>query len=494
MERAGNASANEISRRYADRIRDGVVVFTGPGNNGGDGWVVAGALARSGARVTVVETVDARTPDAVAEKTAAIGFVQRVPGTADTLKSLESHGLVVDALLGTGASGEPRGAIADAISAINAKRAAGARVISLDIPSGLDATTGRHSQCVVADSTLTFGGIKRGSLVARDCCGEIVVLDIGLDAAPNNGPRETDNVGNQLPWLVEGAWVHARVPPIPFDAHKGTRKHVAIIGGGPGMAGAIVLAARAAARSGAGLIRALVASENLGSVTGGAPFALASRWPAEQSEIAKLISKWAAAIVIGPGLGKSKDTRNLVERVLSDSKLPVVLDADALNVFDREVSVLAGLLRERKALLTPHVAEFSRLAGVDVQNVLDNRFEIGLELAKSVGATVLLKGTPTVIFTPEGERCVVARGTAALGTGGSGDLLSGIVGTILAQTSDPRTAACCAAWIHGRAAEFCGYVRGTTLEDVLYTLPRAWNETETPLTTPVLATLPAVPA
>jgi ADP-dependent NAD(P)H-hydrate dehydratase / NAD(P)H-hydrate epimerase len=172
----------------------------------------------------------------------------------------------------------------------------------------------------------------------------------------------------------------------------------------------------------------------------------------------------------------------------------VLLDADALNVFEGDARALAVLLAGRPALVTPHVAEFSRLAGIGVDDVLANRFEVGVDLARTLGATVLLKGSPTVIFSPAGERFVVARGTAALGTGGSGDTLSGIAGTLLAQTIDPVGAACCSAWVHGRAAELCGYVRGTTLEDVLYALPRAWNETEPTPGPPILATLPAVTA
>ena len=197
-------------------------------------------------------------------------------------------------------------------------------------------------------------------------------------------------------------------------------------------------------------------------------------------------------MVIGPGLGRSDDTRELVERILQDSKLPVLLDADALNVFEGEAKSLAALLAERPALITPHVAEFARLAGVNPKEVIANRFDIGVELARTLGATVLLKGSPTIVFTPDGQRFVVGRGTAALGTGGSGDVLAGIAGTLLAQTSDAVTAACCSAWIHGRAAELCEYVRGTTLEDVLYALPRAWNETEPAPVPPVMATLPAV--
>ncbi|MGH7602838.1 MAG: NAD(P)H-hydrate dehydratase [Gemmatimonadaceae bacterium] len=493
MQRAGAAAAEEISRRNADRLADGVQIFTGPGNNGGDGWVVAGALARTGIRVTVVETVEPRSPDAIAAKGAAIDLVNKTGPANDKSSRVSSRaGLVVDALLGTGAQGEPRGAIATAIDAINHLRAEGVRVAALDVPSGLDATTGRHAACVIADSTFTFGGLKRGSLLARDCCGEIVVLDIGLDDDVLREPQSTSRSPSISPSLVDGSWVRAHIPPIRFDAHKGTRQHLAIIGGGPGMPGAAVLAARAALRSGIGLARVLVSNESIAAIVGAVPSALIAEWPADKSAIAKEVSAWANAIVIGPGLGKSAATRKLVEDVVGDSELPVLLDADALNVFDGDIDALARLLRNRPALITPHVAEFSRLAGVSVQEVLDKRFDIGLSMARTLGATVLLKGAPSVIFTPEGERYVSARGTAALGTGGSGDLLSGIAGTLLAQTGDAPVAACCAAWVHGRAAEFCEYVRGTTLEDVLYALPRAWNEEEPPTRPPVLVELPAV--
>lgn len=492
MQRAGSAAAEEIARRYTDRLADGVQVFVGPGNNGGDGWVVAGALARAGIGVSIMETVEPRSADAIAAKSAAIEVVKKTSAPArDANEGNTRPGLVVDALLGTGAQGEPRGAIASAIDTINELRRDGARIAALDVPSGLDATTGRHASCVVADSTFTFGGIKRGSLVARDCCGEIVVLDIGLDESVDE-IKPTPQSSTKLPSLIDGGWVRAHIPPIRFDSNKGTRKHLAVIGGGPGMPGAAVLAARAALRSGIGLARVLVAKESIAAMVAAAPSALISGWPADKPGISKEVSTWASAIVIGPGLGKSATTRKLVEDVVSDSQLPVLLDADALNVFDGDLSALARLLRGRPSLITPHAAEFSRLAGVSVQEVLDNRFDIGLSMARTLGATVLLKGAPTVVFTPDGDRYVSARGTAALGTGGSGDLLSGIAGTLLAQTGDPCVSACCAAWVHGRAAEFCEYVRGTTLEDVLYALPRAWNEEEQPVNPPVLAELPAV--
>jgi NAD(P)H-hydrate epimerase len=239
-------------------------------------------------------------------------------------------------------------------------------------------------------------------------------------------------------------------------------------------------------------VRIHVAAENVGAVLAAVPSALISDWPSTTDRIDAEIAEWANAVVIGPGLGKSSQARDLLDKLLRNTRLPTLLDADALNLFAGDAKSLGAALAGRPALITPHPAEFGRLTGIDVNTALANRFDIGLDLARQLNATVLLKGSPTVIFTAAGERHVVARATAALGTGGSGDLLDGIAGTMLAQIGDPTIAACCAAWIHGRAAELCGYVRGTTLEDILYALPRAWNEQEPSPEPPVLTELPAV--
>jgi NAD(P)H-hydrate epimerase len=170
-----------------------------------------------------------------------------------------------------------------------------------------------------------------------------------------------------------------------------------------------------------------------------------------------------------------------------------VLDADALNDFENDVSSLATLLRGRTAVLTPHPAEMARLVGGKTADILAARFEVGRDLAKTTGAAVLLKGSPTIVFSPSGDRFVVASGTAALATGGSGDVLTGIVGTLLAQMPESPTratdAAACAAFVHGRAAELCGFVRGTTLDDVLHALPPAWSEAPRELPDGIIAEL-----
>src|SRR5687767_3964605 len=202
MQRAGAAAATEIALRFPRRLRRGVAIYAGPGNNGGDGWVVAAALAAAGIPVRVRQVGSLRSEDARAERESASALVGSDP----------PHGgeeLVVDALLGTGATGVPRGGIADAIAEITLRRASGAKVVALDVPSGLDATTGRAEGAVTADLTVTFGTLKRGQLMARGRCGRLVVLDIGLGA-------HASATGSQT--LIGPEWVRAQIAPIGADA------------------------------------------------------------------------------------------------------------------------------------------------------------------------------------------------------------------------------------------------------------------------------------
>jgi NAD(P)H-hydrate epimerase len=504
MQRAGAAAAGELSLREHRRLAGGVCVFAGPGNNGGDAWVVARALATTGARVQVIEVAVAKTPDAIAERELARSTPQqaKINGTSSEATSCA---IVVDGLLGTGSSGEPRGAIADAVAAINAARARGAFVLALDLPTGVDASTGDATNAVVADLTITFGTIKRGHLVARQACGRIVVVDIGLC---QHATRD-DNA----PALVDDQWVANHVPAIAADAHKGTRKKLAVIGGASGMAGASILAARAALRSGVGMVRLVVAPESVPIVQTAEPFALAASWPDDDAAVEREITSWADGVVIGPGLGRGREARALVDRVLAQWRGPILLDADALNVFDGDVDALARGLGTRQALITPHPAEFARLAGTDIARVLAGRFEIGATTAARLGATVLLKGVPTIVTAPNGECLVSASGTPVLAAAGSGDILSGIAGTLLAQTEQALVAGAAGAWIHGRAAELASEpiqqsallsarsmvpirrqagIRGLTLENVLDSLPLGWPRSAPPSRYPVLLELPAV--
>ena len=485
MQRAGAAAAAEIAHRFFDRLAQGALVFAGPGNNGGDAWVVARALAVTGVRVRVVEPFEAKTDDARFERARALEL-DRIAHDKDI--EYRGEAVVVDGLLGTGATGAPRGSIADAVHVIGQAREHGACVVALDVPTGLDASTGVARDAVRAHLTLSFGSVKRGHLIARGLCGVLVVLDIGLEPAENTAPL-----------LVDDSWVAACVPPVSADAHKGTRKKLAVIGGAEGMAGASVLAARAALRSGIGMVKLVVAHESLPPVQEAEPVALAAAWPPDDATARTAIADWADAIVIGPGLSRTDDARAVLERVLRSFQGPAVLDADALNTFAGDLNSLRTLLAGRRALLTPHPAELGRLVGASVDEVLARRFEIGGDVAKACDAVVLLKGVPTVLSSPDGRRLVSASGTPVLATAGSGDVLSGIAGTLLAQVDDALHAGAAAAWIHGRASEIAGgdgasgtRVRGFTLHDVIEALPRAWSAGATHGRSPVLAELPAV--
>ncbi len=522
MDRAGTGTAAEIERRLGPVAGRRVLVLCGPGNNGGDGWVVARELGRAGASVAVCEAVAAKTADAREARARARaeggGRLREIPLGDAAAAPCE---LVVDALLGTGTTGAPRGGIAKAAAIAAAHRAAGAPLVAVDLPTGLDATTGDGAHALTADLTVTYGTAKRGQLVARGSCGTLVVLDIGLGAHAA--------LPDDAPLLVDEPWVAERVPVIHADAHKGTRRRLAVVGGADGMSGAVILAARAALRSGAGLVKVLAEGSSLDAVRCAEPAALTASWPDSADAVTRDVAGWADAVAIGPGLGRTERARALVERVLGAWRGPVVLDADGLNVFDGDLDALAALLDGRPAVLTPHPAEFARLRHTTVPEVLAHRFDIGRRLAARLSATVLLKGTPTVVFAPDGAaRFVSASGTPVLATGGSGDLLTGIAATLVAQMDNATAAAGCAAWVHGRAAEFVQLgarrsappfdpdlddplgdetpgapgrssggtprrdARGLTLDDVLAVLPDAWRVSTAAPRPPVLAELPAV--
>jgi NAD(P)H-hydrate epimerase len=353
----------------------------------------------------------------------------------------------------------------------------------------VDANSGKVHDAARASITFTYGTLKRGHLLARGQCGRVVVLDIGL------GPHA--DLEDGAPGVVDRRWVAERVPEFAADAHKGTRRKLAIVGGGPGMSGAAVLAARAAWRSGVGMVKLVAAPDSLSGLREAEPQSLTAAWPQSDAE-AKRELGWADVLAIGPGLGGGAVARELVERALRVFDGPVVLDADAINAFTANVNALGTLLGGRPAVLTPHAAEFGRLAGIAVDDVLKRRFEVGMPTAKHLRAVVLLKGQPTIVTAPTGQRLVSASGTPLLAAAGSGDVLTGMVGTLLGQVGDAFAAAACAAWVHGRAAYLAQRgrqtLRGLTLDDVIERLPAAWTIRARPSRYPVLLELPEVTA
>ena len=502
MLEAGSQSAAVILRDHGHRLSRGVAVFAGPGNNGGDAWVVAAQLARCGVRVRVVADGPPRTDDARRAAAIARRYEGHAPSAMLAIGApTGEEQLVVDGLLGTGQQGALREPMRARAAQLAAYRARGATICALDVPTGLDATTGAHAVGgVCAHVTLTYGTIKRGLLRSRAAAGRIVLLDIGLGA---HAARADDA------WhAADAASLSQRLPSIAWDAHKGRRGHLALIGGVSGMAGAIVLATRAALASGIGLARAFVDAPGVPALQQGVPQAIAHAWVtgrhAGGENAGDIGAPWGHAMALGPGLGRGAASEAVLRAALDRHPgVPVVLDADALTLLSGGDDDSAHRLRAwcgagRPVICTPHPGEFSRLIGGPMVEDWDVRATQLRDFAVRSGATVLLKGTPTLIATPDGLPLVVMpRGSAVLATGGSGDLLTGIIGTLLAQGVDAPDAALLGATAHAlageRAARAARGVRGPTLEEVLHALPAVWRDLAHPETLPpgVLAILPA---
>jgi NAD(P)H-hydrate epimerase len=463
METAGRAVARVMVDVFHDRVRDGVVVAAGHGNNGGDGWVVARALAAVGIPVAVAESERDRSADCRANRELALSAGVPVIGAGDAWPAAP---LVVDALLGTGATGAPR----DDIAAL-ADRVAGhaGPVVAVDGPTGLNLSTGEAHGPVRASLTVTFGGPRRGHLLARAWCGRLVTVDIGFPPADPTWP-----------WLCTDREAAALLPALDPDMHKGSRGRVLVIGGAAGMAGAAMHASTAAFGAGAGLVRVAAHGASVEAAQAQLPDALSlvsALGPDVEPELSEALD-WADAVVLGPGLGRGDDRSRFVAAVLERAGAPVVVDADALH---------AGPIDAGAAprVLTPHVGEF-RAAFPALADAVDaDRFAAVERAAGEAAPTtaVLLKGVPTVVAQRDAPLWVVAAGNPGLATGGSGDLLSGFVAAYLARGLAPNDAAALGAWTLGRAADVAAAqhtARAVRPADVLAALPDVWRAIAAP--------------
>ena len=471
MEAAGRAVAQVIVREFPAVITRGVLVAAGAGNNGGDGWVVARALHAAGVPVWV-SGVDPKTDDAIDNRALA-----RVDGVREIGRDepWPAAAVAVDALLGTGAAGPARG---DVLALAQRLVAYGATLVAVDGPTGLDLSSGEPHGPVRAALSVTFGGPRRGHLLAREWCGKIVVVDIGFPPAEPSWPV-----------LVTDAWAGARLPKLTPTMHKGDRGRVTVVGGSNGMTGAALHAARAALAAGAGLVKLVAGPETIQAARASLPdvLTLESALGPELEPAAAEALEWADALVVGPGLGRAPARAPFLQAVLARRPLPTVVDADALALFVGPV--------ERPVVLTPHLGEFRAQFGDELADAAANdRWGAAAKAAQKVKGTVLLKGVPTVIADLRGPIHVVASGNPGLATGGSGDLLAGFIGAFLARGSAGPEAAALGAHVLGRAAEQGARqwtARSLRPADVLAALPdiwRAWASAK-PLGPPVLAEL-----
>jgi NAD(P)H-hydrate epimerase len=421
MERAGTAVAQEAMRAFPEAGRFACVC--GGGSNGGDGRVAARALREAGL-------------------------------VADETDDVEGYDVVVDALFGTGFHGEPR---PDAAALIERMNAAGAPVVSVDLPSGVDASTGEIAGAAVeADLTVTFHASKVGLVLApgRFHAGRVEVADIGLES------RETEH---RLATSAMLDLVPIRAP----GATKYTAGAVVVVGGHPGMTGAVCLSGLAALRADAGYVTLAVPEESLPVIEGLALEPVKVGWSGDDAvEVVLRAAERARAVAIGPGLGRGEGRRALVRELLERIDVPVVVDADGL--FELE-----PVERSAPLVLTPHSGELARLLDKGSDWVDAHRLEAARTAAERFDAVVLLKGTDTIVAAPGKGVIVSDFGPPALATAGTGDVLTGVVASFLAKGVEPQLAAAAAAVAHGRAAQLAPHRAGLVASDLLGLLPAA---------------------
>ncbi len=437
MERAGQAAAGVASAMLGNRAGR-VVVLAGPGNNGGDGFVVARRLRERFHDVAVVfrGALDRLPPDAAAAlraMSAAGGMIERDPPP-------EPPALVIDALFGIGLA---RHLAPEYATLVGWANAAGAPILALDVPTGLDADTGAvFAPAIRADATATFIAYKPGLLTGGgpDLAGVVTVHALEL-----NPDDPALAAGHALNWFTLSSALPEILRRRARDVHKGSFGTLAIVGGAAGMVGAPILAGRAAVHLGAGKVW-------LGFVSSKHPD-VDLAMPEMMLRGADDVFDGANALVVGCGLGRSVAAQELVARALAIDA-PLALDADALNVIAASPSLLE-VLRRRTAptLATPHPAEAARLLGTDTASVQRDRVTAAQTLSNKLGAYVVLKGAGSVLAHPDGTWDINASGNPALASAGTGDALAGMLGALLAQGVEPKAALRLAVCLHGAAAD-----------------------------------------
>lgn len=474
MEKAAAAIAQSTSLILQKTSARRVLVLCGPGNNGGDGYVAARLLRgqRFKVRVAALTPIETLRGDALTAARSWTGPVERA-------EDCDFHGvdLVIDALFGAGLARDLDGPAAALVERLNAwRRETGQPVVAVDIPSGIDGTTGAiRGAAVEADETITFFRLKTGHLLlpGRLHCGRLACAHIGIRSSV------LEQIAPETFVNEPGLW-RAALPVPRIDGHKYSRGHAIVVCGGASFTGAARLVAAAALRAGAGLVTLASPSDAL-AINAAALTSVMLRLADGPGGLAALLDDARKnAVALGPGLGVGEATRALVETALAPAKNPraVVLDADALTSFEHEPERLWRAIRSAPGpvVLTPHAGEFARLFPIPDRTsdgAPRSKLDKAREAARASGAVVLFKGPDTVAAAPDGRASIMPEASAWLATAGSGDVLTGIIAGLLAQGMAPLAAASCGAWMHARAAAIFG--PGLIADDIIAALPAVWR-------------------
>jgi hydroxyethylthiazole kinase-like uncharacterized protein yjeF len=488
MENAGRSTYQILRREFPD-LAGPVVVLAGRGNNGGDGFVVARYLANAGIPVTVflLAARDQVQGDALVNLKILEGLdVEIVEILGEDQLSAMGHrlsraALLVDALLGTGLNSPVRGLLAQVINRINHVPPP---VLAVDIPSGLSADTGEPLGATVeADVTVTYGFPKIGQIVppGRDLVGRLWQVDISIPPA----------LARDIPVeMAEAADMRELLPVRPFASHKGTFGHLVVVAGSEGKTGAATLSSEAGLLTGAGLVTAAVPA-SLNDILE-VKLTEAMTLPLPEARGARALGEGAlaplndfladkTAVALGPGLGTHPETQALVQTLVRECPLPMVVDADGLNALAGHLEVLREAAGPR--ILTPHPGEmarlFARLQDVTPKEVQSRRLDIAREFATSHGVFLVLKGAQTVVADPEGRVSLNPTGNPVLASGGTGDVLTGLIGGFLAQRVAPWDAARLGVYLHGLVADYLAEIiglRGHIAGDLLASFPELLEE------------------
>lgn len=483
MENAGRGAAAVIVREWEPIRGKRVTILCGKGNNGGDGFVVARHLKGKGARVRVLllglrAEVKGDAAKALRRWRGRVEEIKGDEGLATVRSALTEADIVVDALLGTGLSGAAHGLLAHTIDLVNDVCGRGAiPVIALDLPSGLASDGGLLlGPAVRADLTLTFAGLKRALLLypAAECAGRVVMVPIGIPEA---------EVGRGITtFLLEESDVRGLFPGRRPDAHKGTYGHLLVVAGSLGKSGAAALAGTAALRSGIGLCTVATASSQQPTIAGFAMELMTEALPETAGRAIAFKAKdhldeLAAqrdAVAVGPGLSLDAESQALARALVSEVPRPMVVDADALSALAGHLDLLEEASSPR--VLTPHPGEMARLLGMTVAQVQADRIEIVRECCVRYRVHLVLKGARSVLGCPDGRVFINPTGNPGMATGGSGDVLTGMIGAFLARRFDPLAALQAGCYLHGLAGDLAAADRGEEglmASDIIQAIPAA---------------------